>query len=486
MNARVRSLLSRLSPTQLAQQLLIARAPGGLGVDAWTRVTRETGAANLSVKDDADALAFLSQARAFEYELGAPFMLCGDPDGEPGAADHMPTPLALAASQSSVLAHEYGHLLARLALCRGVRLLFAPRLDVASASSRAVPVLYTMGDSHELVGVLGAAITMGIVGTGAQACARAYPGEGSASLDAESALRVTRTAMLIKNIDIVPFETAIGRELSGLLLSSAYYDALGSSPRHASGLLTSGLRGAVGYSGIVVTQCHSGEDAVHSLKSGVDMVLLPPGEGNANLTARAVLDAAARGTLTIASLMRAAGHVLSVKSNAGLLDGARVPSAPEPAELDALRVQVLSKSLTRLGPIRQPAGERTLLILPGRVHRRVSVAGFQTLYINLSPGAALIEAAERMAGECSTAIVAVENAQDHPGQLELARRVAAACEDTRIVCCGVPDDALHFVGSTVYLTYGEPAARHPTLLSALRSGAQPMGVCPLKAIQSQF
>jgi beta-N-acetylhexosaminidase len=163
---------------------------------------------------------------------------------------------ALGRVGSEAHALEVGRALARELGACGIRLDFAPVVDVDTNPKNPVIGDRSFGDDPDLVGRLGAAMVRGLQQEGVAACAKHFPGHGDTDVDSHLELpAVDHGRSRLDDVELRPFRAAIAAGVATIMTAHVLVreldDALPAtlSPRLVDGV----LRGELGYGGVVVS-----------------------------------------------------------------------------------------------------------------------------------------------------------------------------------------------------------------------------------------
>lgn len=261
----------------------------------------------------------------------APFPLLVAADLEMGAGQHLaeatsfPHAMAFGATGDADLARRLGRLTALEARRAGINWVLAPVADVNSNPDNPIINVRSFGGDPERVAAFVAAFVRGCQEHGAIACAKHFPGHGDTSEDSHSRLATVRAAaQRLSALEWVPFRAAIAAGVESIMSAHLAVPALDPSGRPATlsaPILTDGLRGALGYEGLVVSDALNmggvagamapERVAVEALKAGCDVLLMPPEPERA---LAAVLAAVASGELDEARIDRSLARVLALKA----------------------------------------------------------------------------------------------------------------------------------------------------------------------------
>jgi beta-N-acetylhexosaminidase len=199
-----------------------------------------------------------SLARGAGHEL--PLLVAVDQEGGRVARLRAPwtvwPPLrAVGRTGSEDVARRLGEALAaELAAC-GLRLDFAPVMDVDTNPQNPVIGDRSLGDDPDLVGRLGAALIRGLQAGGVAACAKHFPGHGDTEVDSHLDLpAVDHARPRLEEVELLPFRKGIEAGVATIMTAHVLVRELDDqlpatlSPR----VLTALLRKEMHYDGVVV------------------------------------------------------------------------------------------------------------------------------------------------------------------------------------------------------------------------------------------
>jgi beta-N-acetylhexosaminidase len=187
--------------------------------------------------------------------------------------------------EDEALARGVGAALASELKACGIRLDFAPCVDVDTNPRNPVIGDRSLGSDPELVGRLGAAIVRGLQEQGVAACAKHFPGLGDAEVDPHFGLpTLDLSRVRLEEVELRPFRAAIAAGVATVMVSHHVVreidEALPASlsPRLVGGL----LRRELGFEGAIVTddldmkavadRWTPGAIAVLAAKAGCDLL----------------------------------------------------------------------------------------------------------------------------------------------------------------------------------------------------------------------
>ena len=182
---------------------------------------------------------------------------------------------------------DYARTCARELLAVGINMNLAPVLDVSPAGLGLFMERRSLGGAPEQVARLGALLITAMQENSLAACAKHFPGLGTATLDPHKVLPVVdRSLMALRTCDLLPFAEAIRAGVAGIMTSHTVYPQLDPDrPATLSPLILEGLlRNELGYNGMIITddlemgaienEGTVADAALAAFKAGADMLLI--------------------------------------------------------------------------------------------------------------------------------------------------------------------------------------------------------------------
>lgn len=197
-----------------------------------------------------------------------------------------PKNMTLGAIQDDGLIYELGKEIARQAKLLGVHCPLAPDVDVNSNPKNPIIGDRSFGDNPACVALKGALLSEGLQKEGVIACAKHFPNHGDTAQDSHTSLPVTtHTLEQIQNIDLVPFQRLIDKNVDMIMTAHIIVPAL--DPHFPSTLskrtLQGYLREKMGFQGVIITddllmkaiseKFNSQEATVLAFQAGADLLL---------------------------------------------------------------------------------------------------------------------------------------------------------------------------------------------------------------------
>lgn len=251
-----------------------------------------------------------------------------------------PAARAVGRTGSEDTARRMGAALAAEIRACGIRLDFAPCVDVDSNPRNPVIGDRSYGDDPGLVGRLGVAMIEGLQGGGVAACAKHFPGHGDTDVDSHLDLPVLgHSRSRLEDVELRPFRRAIEAGVATVLTSHVLFRELDEErPASLSLPLTRGLlREELGFAGVVVTddlemkavarRWSPGEIALLAARAGADVLAFCRDHDGQVAAVESLIRAAESGEIPFKEQEAAEGRVRRLKAR--FLEGYRDPDPGE-------------------------------------------------------------------------------------------------------------------------------------------------------------
>lgn len=267
---------------------------------------------------------------------GQPLLLMTDQEG--GPVTRLPGSSGLPGGAEfagdATWARRTAVLTARRLVTLGINVDLAPVADVNTVGSRGVIGPRSFGADPDVVARLVRAQVCGYHAGGVAATVKHFPGHGSTTTDSHlSPATIAQSRARWRVTDLRPFVRAVNTGVDLVLIGHLAFPAVDPSGRPAtiSPLLDRRLlRQQIGFDGVVITDAlnmggitaygSTGSIAVRAIRSGVDLLLMPPNPPEA---IDAVVTAVRRGTLSEGRLNTSVRRVLELKRRLGLFGSAK-------------------------------------------------------------------------------------------------------------------------------------------------------------------
>lgn len=223
-------------------------------------------------------------------------------------------------------ARRVGEALALELKACGIRLDFAPVVDVDTNPRNPVIGDRSFGDDPELVGRMGAALIAGLQNAGVAACAKHFPGHGDTDVDSHLDLpAVEHPRSRLEDVELRPFRRAIEARVATIMTAHVLVRELDDElPATLSPVIVQGLlREQLGYAGVIVSDdlemkavakhWGPGEAAVLAAQAGCDILPVCITHDAQVLALEALVRAQEAGEIPFARTDEALGRVRRLK-----------------------------------------------------------------------------------------------------------------------------------------------------------------------------
>ncbi|MBI2844326.1 MAG: beta-N-acetylhexosaminidase [Armatimonadetes bacterium] len=275
-----------------------------------------------------------------------------------------PSNMAFGATGSADYARRAAAATAQELKAIGVNFNFAPCVDVNSNPSNPIIGVRSYGESPDLVAELSAAAIKGYQNSGIIACAKHFPGHGDTSVDSHLQLpAVLHGKDRIESVELVPFRTAIHAGVDSIMITHIMFSAFDiERPATLSNRIITGLlRGQMGFSGVVITDClemkaisenyHPAEVGVLAVQAGADILLACHTLSYQREMREGLLRAVRDGQIPESRIDESVGRILALKEKYRLderrtVDSGRVTESLGRAEHLELQREIAERSVT--------------------------------------------------------------------------------------------------------------------------------------------
>jgi beta-N-acetylhexosaminidase len=201
-----------------------------------------------------------------------------------------PPMATLGRSGSDALAERFARALARELKAVGIRLDFAPVLDILTNPNNPVIGDRALAENATAVARLGRIIVRTLQAEGVAACGKHFPGHGDTSVDSHEELPlVEHPPDRLRAIEFEPFRAAIAERVAAIMTAHVLVPALddGRPATLSAAVVKALLRDELGFEGIIVSddlemkavsaQYQVPDAAVEAIRAGCDALLLCSG-----------------------------------------------------------------------------------------------------------------------------------------------------------------------------------------------------------------
>jgi len=277
-------------------------------------------------------LASQAAAVARERRHVPPWVFASQEGGELNSFPDLPPAAAPADLGSAREAAEQARRAGKTLRSLGVNGVLGPVVDVGGTETGSSLGARVYSDDPEQVAAYANASVRAYRAEHVFSAAEHFPGLGATDQSTEDGPATVGLGLdELRQRDLIPFKTAIGAGVPGIMIGSALYPfsdftvPASLSRQVASGLLRHDLR----FRGVAmtddladpaITTLHSIPDAaVHALRAGVDMLYISGGAGEQQAAYVAVLRAVKRGRIPRRRLNEAIGRILLAKQDYNLI-----------------------------------------------------------------------------------------------------------------------------------------------------------------------
>ncbi len=296
-----------------------------------------------------------------QSQARTPLFIAMDAEWGPGmrldSVDAFPRQMALGAVQDNDLIYEMGKEVGRQLERLGVRINFAPVIDVNNNADNPVINFRAFGEDRQEVAERGLAYMHGMQDAGIIACAKHFPGHGDTNADSHHTLPLLEHPFEeIDSIHLYPFRELMKQGLKSVMIAHLEMPSLEPEPKLASTLshniVTKLLQMEMGFSGLIITDAldmrgvsdyfEPGELELRALIAGNDILLLPEDVDAAIQTIKnAILD----GTIHEGLVNNKCRKILYHKEKTGLDNFRYAPVDQLAEDLNTPFNKVLNKQL---------------------------------------------------------------------------------------------------------------------------------------------
>jgi beta-N-acetylhexosaminidase len=284
---------------------------------------------NISSADQVRALTQALQAAA--KAGGRPTLLIST-DQEGGDIKRIPwapptlSPPEMGALGSTTTAREQGAMTGAALLDLGINCNLAPVADVPGPGSFMEAMGRTWSSDPNVTASLSNAFARGLPNEGVVPAMKHFPGIGLATLNTDTHVVVLSEPASAFAPGLLPYETAVDRNLPMIMLSNATYTAY--DPVNGAGwsraIVHDLLRERLGFQGVTMTDSLSGtakargvptgDLALAAAQAGTDMILVTGPESATDAIHDALVAAARSGDISRATLQASYDRILAMKA----------------------------------------------------------------------------------------------------------------------------------------------------------------------------
>ncbi len=240
----------------------------------------------------------------------------------------LPGNMAVAATGKPKNGRMYGSIIGRELRALGVNLNLAPVLDTTVPDNPGIGVR-SFGDSAEIVSQFGSELIHGLQSESVFACAKHFPGIGSALFDTHIEMPIIDKSLHdLESSDLIPFKTAIASGVDCVMTSHAGFTAFDSNtpplPATFNPAVYSGyLREQLGFKGVIITDdlemggatnsMEFEDSIIAAIQAGADLLAVCSDQDRQKKTISVLLDAVRNGSLSEARIDESIARIFSLK-----------------------------------------------------------------------------------------------------------------------------------------------------------------------------
>ena len=426
-----------------------------------------------------------------------------------------PGAMALGAAGSEQLAEEVSGVLGAELRALGINWNLAPAIDVTHNIDNPSVGVRSLGSDPGRVASLGSAQVRGFQSAGVAATAKHFPGKANTPVDPHVSLPVIEGPLDdMWDTDLVPFRAVSEAGIAAMMVTHVQFKDI--EPEYPSTLshriFLGLLRGDVGFTGLVSTDCMEmkavtnkygpGESAVLAAIAGANTILFSHTREYQEDVYEALLEAARSGRIPIETIDFSVEKVRDMKERFAVtvqlsLDVIRQPRHLEVTERAARSGTVLVCNESGLIPLNRDGSQRITLIefasnletesLEVRDETRFSsslrarLPDFASLWLDpREPSEESLSKALSKASSAGVLIVATRNAHLIHRQRELAQEFLRVGKRNVLICLRNPYDAGVLTGAeSILCTCGDSSPSLESAADALVGGFSPSAILPV-------
>lgn len=386
----------------------------------------------------------------------------------PADAVNVPSAMALGATGDTQNAWEAAQIIARQMRGLGPNFTMAPVLDVNSNPNNPVIGARSYSDDPHQVAAFGEAVVKGYAGTGVLCCGKHFPGHGDTSVDSHVGLPcVEKTEEELEQMELIPFRRAIEAGIPAIMSSHILFPRIEPDPipgTMSRRIITGLLKEKLGFKGLVFTDClemqaiqkyyGTPRGMVEAIRAGVDMAEISSTFSLQCEAVRYTNEMAESGELDLDEIRASVEKILAFKEQLAAfpMDASLCDQPQDREKVGRMAQEALC--LYKGTPFRTTkktffcgcADYRTM----GAANLIASVAPFAEYMTARLGGAGAttakdpsqeeIQKVAAQAAQYDQIVFATCNAHLYPGQLELAKTLAACGKPLMIVTTRNPYD----------------------------------------------
>lgn len=291
-----------------------------------------------NVQSSGQLLSLINYLKITNSKAKTPLFIAVDEEG--GRVSRMPKNIrdipssgAIGSVYNSELSYQVGRVIAEEIMAFGFNMDFAPVLDINSNPDNPVIGDRAFGSNAEVVSKLGVKTMRGLQASGITSVVKHFPGHGDTSVDSHLGLPyVAHDLNRLRGFELVPFNAAIKNNADAVMIAHILLSKI--DPQNPASMsrkiITDILRNQMKFNGVVLTDDMTmgaivknydiGTAAVKAVNAGADIVLVCRGYKDETAVLKALINAAAVGTLPARRIDESVYRILKLKGQYGLAD----------------------------------------------------------------------------------------------------------------------------------------------------------------------
>ena len=430
----------------------------------------------------------------------------------PEDATNVPGAMAIASTGRPENAYAAGRITARELKAIGINFNLAPVFDINNNPLNPVINIRSYGDKAEKVNEYGIQMMRGLLDGGVMSSLKHFPGHGDTNVDSHLGLpSIDKTLEQLEEVELVPFKEAITQGARGIMSAHILFPQIeksGLPGTMSRTIITDLLKGKLGYTGLVVSDClemnaikeyyGTAKGAVGALKAGIDLICI----SHSPLIVKDAIDeieaAITAGEIDVAIVDKAVANILAHKALYAPIEDHDVDvvgNSVHQAASMAIRTESISLVDGQVKPVAKGSQDvcvvgslsyrtdlasssvNTGLSFAKQVAEKLEVANF---VCDISPSDDEIDALLEQVKGYKHIVLGLFNARENTGQLNLANKLIATGVDVTLVALGRPFDLALIEGATASLTLLEYSKQaFESIVPILSGEIKPTGTLPI-------
>ena len=424
----------------------------------------------------------------------------------PGDGVTVPGAMAIAATGKPENACIAARITIRQLRGLGVNFNMAPVLDVNTNSANPVIGVRSFGDDPEKVADFGEAAVRAYEDTGVFCCGKHFPGHGDTAVDSHLGLpRVEKTMEELERGELIPFRRCIEAGIPAIMSSHILFPNIEKEnvPATMSRTMITGLlKEKLGFKGLVFSDClemdairkfyGTAKGAVAAIKAGVDLAEISATAELMWEAAEAVNQAADRGEFDMEEIRGSVEKILRFK--------AKLTAEPEatwglPEDFEAVQ-SIMDQAVTCCEGTPPVLDEKTLFCGCGSYRASLvgnpddagvtfpdymaAAFGGVSVLTERDPDETEIRKVAERAVRFDRIVLGTCNAHLNPGQLALAKALAATGKELTVVALRNPYDIPLLPACECKLAAYDYSVPCFAALEKVFRGGKAIGILPVK------